>query len=229
MQQFTPLQAVRPKPAGHPIDLQSVQVPTGFQTAILVNSREAERVWLDRHLQRGWSVTRQELIDHNGRFYDVITVRHANAQVGKYYFDVTCVLGRPNGRHPGGECALVEPTINPGGEVSIDIGQGGVNIRGNIDTPTGSSVSCPINPNGVPGCGLPSGDSACKLMSGDWSVLPTVAVHTLLRAGLIAAGIAAAGERDPKKLAKYGIGAALAIESFALVWASMHQQHAPPR
>ena len=74
-----------------------------------------------------------------------------------------------------------------------------------------------------PQCTLPSADSACRLMSGDLSALPSAAFHTLGRAALIAVGIYAAGERDPGKLARYSVGAAVAIEAFALAWAASQQ------
>lgn len=72
-------------------------------------------------------------------------------------------------------------------------------------------------------CTLPSADSACRLMSGDLSAIPSAAFHTIGRAALIAVGIYAAGERDPGKLARYSFGAAVAIEAFALAWAASQQ------
>lgn len=73
-------------------------------------------------------------------------------------------------------------------------------------------------------CTLPSATSACRLMSGDTSAVPSVILHTLGRALLIAAGITMAGERDMQRVGRHAIGAALAIEVFALTWAAMHQR-----
>lgn len=73
-------------------------------------------------------------------------------------------------------------------------------------------------------CTLPSADSACRLMAGDLSAAPDAALHTLGRSALIAVGVYAAGERDLGKLARYSVGAALAIEAFALAWAYSRQR-----
>lgn len=56
-------------------------------------------------------------------------------------------------------------------------------------------------------------------MSGDLSAIPSAAFHTVGRALLIGVGLSAAGEKDPQKLQRYALGAALAIELFALCWA----------
>ena len=104
----------------------------------------------------------------------------------------------------------VTSVIRPSGRLMIDVSDNQVTVE---DTAQKA-------------CTLPSADSACRLMSGDMSALPAAAFHTVGRAALIAVGIAAAGERDPRKLARYGLGAALAIEVFALTWAGFHQRRA---
>ncbi len=76
----------------------------------------------------------------------------------------------------------------------------------------------------TPPCTLPSAISACDIARGDWSSLPRVIGHTVGRAVLIALGILAAGERDPAKLIRYGLGSAVAIEVFAIIWASAHTE-----
>ena len=76
-------------------------------------------------------------------------------------------------------------------------------------------------------CTLPSASSACDVVHGVPGALPRAALHTAGRAVLIASGIALAGERDVGKLARYSVGAALAIEAFALTWAWTHRDPAP--
>ena len=80
-------------------------------------------------------------------------------------------------------------------------------------------------PSSVPcaPCTLPSASSACDVVHGVPGAIPRAALHTAGRAVLIAAGIAVAGERDIERLAKYSVGAALAIEAFALTWAWSHR------
>ena len=75
-------------------------------------------------------------------------------------------------------------------------------------------------------CVLPSASSACDVVHGVPGAIPRAALHTAGRAVLIAAGIAIAGERDWTRLAKSSIGAALAIEAFALSWAWTHRETA---
>jgi hypothetical protein len=72
-------------------------------------------------------------------------------------------------------------------------------------------------------CTLPSASSACDVVHGVPGAIPRAALHTAGRAVLIASGIALAGERDVGKLARYSLGAALAIEVFALTWAWTHR------
>lgn len=76
-------------------------------------------------------------------------------------------------------------------------------------------------------CILPSASSACDVVHGVPGAIPRAALHTAGRAVLIASGIALAGERDVGKLAKYSLGAALAIEAFALTWAYTHRAVSP--
>lgn len=79
----------------------------------------------------------------------------------------------------------------------------------------------------LPACILPSASSACGVVHGEAGAIPKAALHTVGRAALIAVGIAAMGERDPWRLTKYSIGAALAIEAFALTWAYTHRAPEP--
>lgn len=65
--------------------------------------------------------------------------------------------------------------------------------------------------------GLPSGDSAERLIGGETAALFPVAVHTLGRAMLIGVGMAAAGVRQG--LVAGALGGALGIEAFVLLWA----------
>lgn len=64
---------------------------------------------------------------------------------------------------------------------------------------------------------LPSSDAACDLVQGNVSALPKVLGTTLLRGGLIAAGLYVAGERA--HLLRNSVAGALAIEVFVLGWA----------
>lgn len=66
--------------------------------------------------------------------------------------------------------------------------------------------------------GLPSGESAARLVRGDLDALPLAALHTLGRASLIGAGLAIAGLRE--NLVKYSLSAAVAIEGFVLLWSA---------
>jgi hypothetical protein len=68
---------------------------------------------------------------------------------------------------------------------------------------------------------LPTGDAACELIQGQSHGLWTTLGWTLLRAGLIGAGMMVlAGERDPKKLAVQSLAGSAAIESFVIAWAA---------
>lgn len=78
----------------------------------------------------------------------------------------------------------------------------------------------------LPACVIPSASSACGVIHGEVGAIPKAALHTVGRAALIAVGIAAMGERDAWRLAKYSVGAALAIEAFALTWAYTHRVEA---
>jgi len=84
-----------------------------------------------------------------------------------------------------------------------------------------ASLAAHVNP--VAPCTLPSASSACDVVHGVPGAIPRAALHTAGRAVLIASGIALAGERDAYRLAKYSVGAALAIEVFALSWAFAHR------
>lgn len=66
--------------------------------------------------------------------------------------------------------------------------------------------------------GLPSGESAARLVRGELEALPLAAVHTLGRAALIGAGLAIAGLRVG--LVKYALAGALSIEVFVLLWSA---------
>ena len=83
-------------------------------------------------------------------------------------------------------------------------------------------------PSAVAPCVLPSSASACDVVAGVPGAIPRAALHTAGRAVLIAAGVWVAGERDWGKLAKYGVGGALAVEVFALSWAWTHRAPAAP-
>ncbi len=67
---------------------------------------------------------------------------------------------------------------------------------------------------GVP---LPSQSSAAALVSGDMTALPTVLLHLLGRAGIIAVGALVVGERDAKTIAKASLAGSAAIELFVLI------------
>jgi hypothetical protein len=70
-----------------------------------------------------------------------------------------------------------------------------------------------------PACAaLPSGSSAVAVVSGDWSALPLAVAHTVLRAGLVGAGLLVAGERT--HVIRNAIAGSLAIEAFVLGWAA---------
>jgi hypothetical protein len=75
----------------------------------------------------------------------------------------------------------------------------------------------------LPPCLLPSATSACGVVHREDGAVARAALHTAGRAALIGVGLFAMGERDARKLAKYSIGAALAIEVFALSWAYAHR------
>jgi hypothetical protein len=69
---------------------------------------------------------------------------------------------------------------------------------------------------------LPSSAAACELVEGNLSAVPKVLLTTGLRAGLIAAGMYALGERQ--NLLRNSVGGALAIEAFVLAWAYFKQK-----
>lgn len=69
---------------------------------------------------------------------------------------------------------------------------------------------------------LPSDAAASKLLSGQPGGLTDVVLWTSLRAGLIAVGLYAAGERH--KLLVKSYAGALAIEAFVLWWAATHRK-----
>lgn len=69
---------------------------------------------------------------------------------------------------------------------------------------------------------LPSASSALAFARGEPGALPLVVLHTLLRAGIIGAGLYVAGTR--RNLARTAIVSSLAIETFVLCWA-VHQNN----
>ncbi len=73
---------------------------------------------------------------------------------------------------------------------------------------------------------LPSQSSASALVRGDWSAAPTVALHIVGRAGIIAAGMAVVGERDAGRLTKNALAGSLAIELFVLIHELVNQRRA---
>ena len=64
---------------------------------------------------------------------------------------------------------------------------------------------------------LPSQSSAAALVGGDLSAAPMVALHLVGRAGLIAAGLAIAGAREPKILIGGSLAGSGVIELFVLI------------
>lgn len=77
----------------------------------------------------------------------------------------------------------------------------------------GDPDTCPVCP-----AALPSGSSAAALLSGDMSALPLAVAHTVLRAGLVGAGLLVAGERT--HVVRNAVAGSLAIETFVLGWAA---------
>jgi hypothetical protein len=65
---------------------------------------------------------------------------------------------------------------------------------------------------------LPSSDAVSDLYDGKPGAMWGVVGSTLLRAGLIGAGMYAAGIRRPKALVRGALGGALAIEVFVFAW-----------
>jgi len=74
-----------------------------------------------------------------------------------------------------------------------------------------------------PCAALPSGSSAVAVVSGDWSALPLAVAHTVLRAGLVGAGLLVAGERT--HVVRNAVAGSLAIEAFVLGWAAWKLHH----
>ena len=70
---------------------------------------------------------------------------------------------------------------------------------------------------------LPSGSSAAALIGGDWSALPLAVAHTVLRSGLVGAGLLVAGERT--HVVRNAVAGSLAIEAFVLSWAAWKRWH----
>lgn len=214
-------QAVRPagcpcarsttSPGEHVAPGGAVSVPpTRIEYALPVNSVSDESLWLDANLQHGWRVESQALVPHDGRLYDALHVRRVDGSVADYYFDVTSIFRGYLSPLVTGQSGASSQT-RPAGNLTVEVGQDGIVATGSCQTPA---------------CTLPSATSACDLMGGDIKALPRAAFHTLGRALLISVGVYAAGERDASKLAKYSLGAALAIEAFALAWAAAHQRKA---
>lgn len=71
---------------------------------------------------------------------------------------------------------------------------------------------------------LPSSVAAQRLISGDLTAIPAVGGTTLMRAGLLAGGMLAFGER--KNLLRNSIAGAIAIEAFVLGW-TYYKRNAP--
>jgi hypothetical protein len=69
---------------------------------------------------------------------------------------------------------------------------------------------------------LPSATSAKALVAGQPGALWLVLGHTVLRAGLIGAGLYAAGQRQG--VAKSALAGSLAIELFVLGWAVSNKE-----
>lgn len=68
---------------------------------------------------------------------------------------------------------------------------------------------------------LPSGQAAFDLVAGDFAALPRVVGFTAARAGLIALGMLALGDRsDRKAIVPNAVAGALGIEAFVLAWAA---------
>jgi len=70
---------------------------------------------------------------------------------------------------------------------------------------------------------LPSSDAVADLLDGKPGAIWGVAGSTLLRAGLIGAGMYAAGFRDQRVLVRGAVAGAFAIELFVFGWV-MHQR-----
>ena len=71
---------------------------------------------------------------------------------------------------------------------------------------------------------LPSSDAVANLLDCKPGALFEVVGSTLLRAGLIGAGMYAAGFRTQKQLARGAIGGALAIELFVFGWVAYQRR-----
>jgi hypothetical protein len=69
---------------------------------------------------------------------------------------------------------------------------------------------------------LPSAGSAMAFVRGEPGAFPVVALHTLLRAGIIGAGLYVAGTR--RNIVRTSLVSSLAIEAFVLCWA-VHQNN----
>lgn len=68
-----------------------------------------------------------------------------------------------------------------------------------------------------PGTPLPSQSSAAALVAGDWSALPTVALHLVGRAAIIGVAMAICGERDPHRFVRNSLAGSAGIELFVLL------------
>lgn len=84
-----------------------------------------------------------------------------------------------------------------------------------------------MQPALMPPCALPSATSACDLVYGVPGATTRVVMHTAGRALLIAVGIWASGERNTGRVVRHSVGAALAIEAFALCWAAYRKSTNP--
>lgn len=69
---------------------------------------------------------------------------------------------------------------------------------------------------------LPSASSALAFVRGEPGAFPVVALHTLVRAGIIGTGLYVAGTR--RNLFRTAIVSSLAIETFVICWA-IHQNN----
>ena|ERR1700682_2832344 len=72
---------------------------------------------------------------------------------------------------------------------------------------------------------LPSAGSALAFVRGEPGALPVVALHTVLRAGIIGAGLYVAGTR--RNIVRTAMVSSLAIEAFVLCWAVYQNNRAP--
>lgn len=180
--------------------------PLTADQAIVVHSVSEEYAWMRANLRPGWQRVMQSLVPHGEHTFDVQRVRLVDGSERDYWFDVTSIMGRLAAAFP----------VPPGGDISVELRNGQLKING-VPAQDGATCRRP--------CALPSSDSACDLMNGDLNALPRVLFHCAGRSLLIGIGIFAAGERDLRRALQGGVGAAVVIELFALVWAGLHRDN----